>query len=132
MSKNVELKYINAYILVQNNTGGSFIETKQFKEGSYYPSAQKGGFMEMVKGKRYYTDYAILNEEDLPSDVYFNGVENGIDCECCGDRWHECNFRCKDEVLFIFDTVKDFEEAYEILPEYANYIVLEDFKGALE
>ena len=19
--------------------------------------------------------------------VYFNGVEDGLDCECCGDRW---------------------------------------------
>jgi len=21
--------------------------------------------------------------------VYFHGVELGIDCECCGDRWYE-------------------------------------------
>jgi len=20
--------------------------------------------------------------------IYFNGVEKGIDCECCGDRWY--------------------------------------------
>lgn len=20
--------------------------------------------------------------------IYFDGVENGIDCECCGDRWY--------------------------------------------
>ena len=20
--------------------------------------------------------------------IYFNGVEDGMDCECCGDRWH--------------------------------------------
>jgi hypothetical protein len=20
--------------------------------------------------------------------IYFNGVDDGIDCECCGDRWH--------------------------------------------
>ena len=20
--------------------------------------------------------------------LYFNGCEDGIDCECCGDRWH--------------------------------------------
>ena len=20
--------------------------------------------------------------------IYFNGVEDNIDCECCGDRWH--------------------------------------------
>lgn len=21
--------------------------------------------------------------------IYFNGVEIGSDCECCGDRWHD-------------------------------------------
>ena len=21
-------------------------------------------------------------------DIYFDGVEKGIDCECCGDRWY--------------------------------------------
>jgi hypothetical protein len=21
--------------------------------------------------------------------IYFNGVENGTDCQCCGDRWYE-------------------------------------------
>jgi len=21
-------------------------------------------------------------------DIYFNGVAKGIDCDCCGDRWH--------------------------------------------
>ena len=21
--------------------------------------------------------------------VYFNGIDSGNDCECCGDRWHE-------------------------------------------
>jgi hypothetical protein len=20
--------------------------------------------------------------------IYFDGVDKGIDCECCGDRWH--------------------------------------------
>jgi hypothetical protein len=23
------------------------------------------------------------------NEIYFNGCENGIDCECCGDRWRE-------------------------------------------
>ena|SRR5690606_27994012 len=21
--------------------------------------------------------------------IYFNGCEKGLDCDCCGDRWHE-------------------------------------------
>ena len=23
--------------------------------------------------------------------IYFNGVEKGIDCSCCGDRWYKCH-----------------------------------------
>ena len=23
--------------------------------------------------------------------IYFDGVANGADCECCGDRWRECD-----------------------------------------
>ena len=22
--------------------------------------------------------------------IYFDGVEKGFDCECCGDRWYPC------------------------------------------
>lgn len=25
--------------------------------------------------------------------LYFNGVEDGMDCECCGDRWHPVSDR---------------------------------------
>lgn len=24
--------------------------------------------------------------------IYFNGVEDGNDCECCGDRWSSCKW----------------------------------------
>ena len=27
------------------------------------------------------------NELALAQGVYFDGVEKGFDCECCGDRW---------------------------------------------
>jgi hypothetical protein len=39
------------------------------------------------------------NEEDADRKaeesglVYFDGVEQGIDCECCGDRWYPLGHR---------------------------------------
>ncbi|RMH10629.1 MAG: hypothetical protein D6698_17455 [Gammaproteobacteria bacterium] len=42
--------------------------------------------------------FAVLVEADNPEEanrraetvgIYFNGVEEGEDCECCGDRWIE-------------------------------------------
>ena len=32
-------------------------------------------------------DEAISKAENLG--CYWNGVDNGMDCECCGDRWYE-------------------------------------------
>lgn len=30
----------------------------------------------------------VANALALGYDLYFNGCEEGHDCECCGDRWH--------------------------------------------
>ena len=35
--------------------------------------------------------------------IYFDGVENGCDCECCGDRWYPVWGQGDDEPL-IYDT----------------------------
>ena len=48
--------------------------------------------------------------------IYFNGVEAGMDCECCGDRWYsawECDGKKeppeqKDGVLIV-PFKRDFE-----------------------
>lgn len=40
----------------------------------------------------------VIIEADNPSEanfkaekigLYFNGCDSGMDCDCCGDRWHE-------------------------------------------
>ena len=36
--------------------------------------------------------------------IYFNGVELGLDCPCCGDRWYE---------LWEGESGKDFPHCYE-------------------
>ena len=32
-------------------------------------------------------------------DIYFNGVAKGIDCDCCGDRWHIVHDSDADDIL---------------------------------
>ena len=53
----------------QNNSGGFFVGPKSVTiEAESAEDADR-----------------IAEEEGL---VYFDGVENGQDCECCGDRWY--------------------------------------------
>lgn len=51
-----------------------------------------GGYWDKVLG------YKVIIEAENPRQanklaevmgIYFNGVDNGMDCECCGDRWCE-------------------------------------------
>ncbi len=56
------------YTYVQNNSGGYF-------EGPKYVIVEADTHRE--------ADRRAVDEADL----YFDGVESGTDCDCCGDRW---------------------------------------------
>lgn len=70
------------YIFDQNNSGGSFDVNDNVAE--------------------YVIIEANNNEEanDKAEDIgiYFNGVNQGLDCDCCGDRWYPTSefSSCKD------------------------------------
>ncbi len=51
----------------QNNSGGSF-------EGFVYVCIEAA-------------DADEANEAAAEYGIYFNGVDKGLDCPCCGDRW---------------------------------------------
>lgn len=63
------------YIFTQNNSGGSF----DFDE--------KSGITHYVFIEA--KDYKDANERAQNIGIYFNGCDEGLDCECCGDRWYE-------------------------------------------
>ena len=60
------------YTYRQNNSGGSFKITKKVK---------RFVIIEADSAKK-------ANEKAESIGIYFDGVEKGIDCHCCGDRWH--------------------------------------------
>lgn len=62
------------YTFTQNNTGGSF---------TIDPT---GGITVHVVIEAASAAAANAKAESLG--LYFNGVEDERDCECCGDRWH--------------------------------------------
>ena len=85
------------FLITQNNSGGSFRTTDKLCHRLYIEADN--------------TDDAKAIAEDLG--CYWNGCEAGIDCECCGDRWHEP----WDEIEFpvkygdyVFDTIEDYAQ----------------------
>lgn len=82
------------YEFYQNNSGGSFTPPGRTV------------WIEAVS-----TIHA--NERALDIGIYFDGVNNGVDCDCCGDRWsraNECFARVErptEGVLFPLDYVID-------------------------
>lgn len=59
------------YTFSQNNSGGQFDENL-----SQYVIIEASSAKE-------------ANRKAREIGVYFNGIDEGYDCECCGDRWVE-------------------------------------------
>ena len=57
------------YTFRQNNSGGSFV-------GVQFLIVEANSSIEANELAQTYCD------------VYFDGVNEGIDCDCCGDRWY--------------------------------------------
>jgi hypothetical protein len=83
------------YTFSQNNSGGHFI-------GPLYVIVEAGSADEANWRATHY------------GPVYFNGVEAGADCECCGDRWSEQWSRDhSDDVPLIYGKPVAEYEAWE-------------------
>ena len=62
------------YTFDQNNSGGSFIHDPDLGIG----------YVVVIEAES--QDKAIEKAESIG--LYFNGVVEGYDCPCCGDRWY--------------------------------------------
>ena len=71
------------YHFAQNNSGGSFQSDDQV-------------CAHMIIEARH---AAEANERAEGLGIYFNGVEDGLDCPCCGDRWYRVWGQGGDEPL---------------------------------
>ena len=57
------------FTFLQNNSGGVYLEDMPVKLTIEARDADEA------------------NEKAVAFGVYFDGVESGEDCDCCGDRW---------------------------------------------
>ena len=67
--------FLKFYTFTQNNSGGN------------YHYDVKKGIAETVIIQAMDLAHAIDKAENLG--LYFDGVNKGLDCSCCGDRWNE-------------------------------------------
>ena len=90
------------YMLDQNNSGGSFVVNDRLTHRLFIEADSEQD--------------AIAFAESLV--CYWNGVENGYDCECCGDRWYQYAREYNSEKM-----VKDWEcEEVGTVEGYAQYL----------
>ena len=87
------------YEFNQNNSGGKFTVDDQLCHRLFIEADDdmEADFIAQSKG------------------VYFNGVDNGSDCPCCGDRWHSAEGH--DAITLNYGAFPK-DEADEIAQEY--------------
>lgn len=86
----------------QNNSGGSF----QFDE--------KAGISHYVIIEANTAEEADNRAEEIG--LYFNGVDQDLDCPCCGDRWYP-TFDSGDEIPSVYGEPVAINSKMD-LPEY--------------
>jgi len=94
------------YTYSQNNTGGS-LELDSTNGISHYV------IIEAVSAE-------LANAVAKNIGIYFDGCENGVDCDCCGDRWYKVDeLDGKDQPTIYGDTNFVFES--ENVNGYIHY-----------
>jgi hypothetical protein len=82
------------YSFRQNNSGGFF---KELENGMFHLIVEADSEEE-------------ANEIAQENGVYFDGCKEGLDCECCGDRWYSTTS---------YSFVNEDE-----LSDYENYLIV--------
>ena len=86
------------YQFIQNNSGGAFV------------NSEKDGICEYVIIEALNANDANNRAEDIG--LYFDGCYNGIDCNCCGDRWYKVDESDgEDEPSIYGESVYDTEKS---------------------
>ena len=52
--------------------------------------------------------------------VYFDGCENGQDCDCCGDRWSEAD---QYDITNLKEISDSYKEKFATITDYAQMLV---------
>lgn len=103
------------YTFGQNNSWGNFLHDEL--KGIGCNVIIEADNSEDAKGKA------------LSIGIYFDGVEEGIDCECCGDRWYDDSYTFSDVPTIYGQNVSEgiYYEDFLIFPNAEfSYIHFKD------
>lgn len=81
------------FTYTQNNSGGDYIFPK------WTGPAHMGGVFAAYDWQDKQVDVWVMADSAAQadqrvqawSDVYFDGCDDGLDCDCCGDRWYRAD-----------------------------------------
>lgn len=112
------------YVYWQNARGGYFKEIRKTYKDNMLILPVK-----CIGATTYdYKHLAVAYKEIIPKEVYFDGVEEGYDCLCCGDRWSRLDEWDEKEKIYIYENLDEFEKSK---PErFSYYVILSELKKA--
>lgn len=121
------MKILKMYVYEQNYSGAYFYETlNTYKEDlSIIPLKNKFNNLNKVN----YNNIGVSYISIVPDMVYFNGVYNGDDCPCCGDRWYKLEENDL-KTVYIFETIEEYENSN--IGKYDYYFIKEDLNKLCE
>ena len=118
----MQIKYM--YVYWQNVSSGYLKEIrKTYKDDMLILPAKCMGVTTYD-----YRHLAVADKEVIPKEVYFDGVEKGYDCSCCGDRWSRLDEWDGKEKIYIYEDTVEFEKSKPERFEY--YVILSELKKA--
>ena len=95
------------YSFDQNNSGG------------YYTKPAQNIIVKDARDEKHAIEIAI------GAGMYFNGVADGVDCSCCGDRWYGMAKEYGDINKAIADADDSFHDEHNSIPKY---VIVEQYE----
>lgn len=94
--------YVPRHARADVSTGSRFFRYHQSNPGGHTIRERYTGIWDNVIVEA--TDAEHANRRALGIGIYFDGVSRGLDCDCCGNRWHpQWDDAEGDEVPSVYD-----------------------------
>ena len=103
------------YCFSQNNSGGE------------YHYDREAGLSKYVIIEAQSKDEALLKADS--TGIYFDGMEHGVDCECCGDRWGEWIYATEEPGVYSSGDLVYLESRSLFMYESAFGGWMKEFEG---